>query len=67
MVNNSNSSSNENANKLIRKFIHKGADIGEATHKRVKMIEDWINNYPRRILNGLSSNMLLEKIGQNKI
>ena len=59
--------SNENANKLVRKFIPTGADIGEVTHKRVKMIEDWINNYPRRILNGLSSNMLLEKIAQKRI
>ena len=58
---------NENANKLIRRFIPKGADIGKFTHERIKMIEHWINNYPRRILNGLSTNMLLKKIGQNRI
>lgn len=47
--------SNENANKLIRRFIPKGADIAEFSHERIKMIEHWINNYPRRIFNGNSS------------
>lgn len=53
--------SNENANKLIRRFIPKGADIGKFSHERIKVIEHWINNYPRRSLNGLSSNMLLKQ------
>ena len=50
--------SNENANKLIRRFIPKGANIGEFSHERIKMIEHWINNYPRRIFGGMSSNIL---------
>lgn len=53
--------SNENANKLIRRFIPKGSDIGEFSHERIKMIEHWINNYPRRLFNGLSSNMLIQQ------
>ena len=53
--------SNENANKLIRRFIPKGPDIGEFSHERIKMIEHWINNYPRRLFNGLSSNMLIQQ------
>ena len=53
--------SNENANKLIRRFIPKGVDIGEFSHERIKMIEHWINNYPRRLFDGLSSNMLIRK------
>ncbi len=53
--------SNENANKLIRRFIPKGADIGKFSHERIKMIEHWINNYPRRLFNGLSSNMLIQQ------
>ena len=52
--------SNENANKLIRRFIPKGADISKFSHERIKMIEHWINNYPRRSLNGLSSNILIK-------
>lgn len=55
--------SNENANKLIRRFIPKGANIGEFSHERIKMIELWINNYPRRIFGGLSSNMLKMHLG----
>ncbi len=41
--------SNENANKLIRRFIPKGADINDYTDDDIKLIEHWINNYPRRI------------------
>lgn len=51
---------NENINKLIRRFIPKGADIGEFSHERIKMIEHWINNYPRKIFNGKSSNMMVD-------
>jgi len=47
--------SNENANKLIRRFIPKGADIGEFSPERIQLIEHWINNYPRRRLGGKSS------------
>lgn len=41
--------SNENANKLIRRFVPKGTDIGKISKKKIKMIEEWVNNYPRRI------------------
>lgn len=40
---------NENTNKLIRRFIPKGTDIGQYTKKQIKYIQDWINNYPRKI------------------
>ena len=42
--------SNENANKIIRRFIPKGSDINKYTEEEIKRIENWINNYPRRIL-----------------
>ncbi len=48
---------NENTNKLIRRFIPKGADIGKFSDTEILRIQHWINNYPRRILNGLSANM----------
>ena len=54
--------SNENANKLIRRFIPKGSDIVEFSLGRIKMIENWINNYPRRIFNGRSANDLLKQL-----
>jgi len=40
---------NENTNKLIRRFIPKGADIGDYSEEEIKRIQHWINNYPRRI------------------
>lgn len=47
---------NENANKLIRRFIPKGADIGDYTHSEIKRIEHWMNNYPRRIFGYKTAN-----------
>jgi len=44
--------SNENANKLIRRFIPKGADISTMSEDEIKHIENYINNYPRKILGG---------------
>ena len=44
--------SNENANRIIRRFIPKGADIGTYTLKRIKGIEDWMNRLPRESLGG---------------
>jgi len=41
---------NENSNKLIRRFIPKGTDIAKISKKTIKAIEEWMNNYPRRIL-----------------
>lgn len=41
--------SNENANKLIQRFIPKGTDISKFTQKEIQRIEHWVNNYPRRI------------------
>lgn len=42
--------SNENANRMIRRFIPKGCDIAKFTRKQIQAIAEWINNYPRKIL-----------------
>lgn len=55
--------SNENANKLIRKYIRKGEDIGAYTDGQIKEIEDRINNYPRRLFGGLSTNEYKRVLG----
>jgi IS30 family transposase len=47
---------NENINKLIRRFIPKGTDIGIITKVKIKKIEKWLNNYPRKIFGYKSSN-----------
>ena len=41
---------NENINKMIRRFLPKGTSFKNLTQKEVKRIEKWINNYPRKIL-----------------
>ena len=55
--------SNENANKLIRKYIKKGEDIGDYTDEQIREIENRINNYPRRLFNGMSTNEYKRTIG----
>ncbi|MBQ8527241.1 MAG: IS30 family transposase [Lachnospiraceae bacterium] len=47
--------SNENNNKLIRRWIKKGEDIGRYKNRDIKRIENWMNDYPRRMFGGLSS------------
>lgn len=48
--------SNENANKLIRRWIPKGSHISEFTDQYINELQDWINNYPRKIFSYLSAN-----------
>lgn len=48
--------SNENNNKLIRRFIPKGTDISEVSEEEIKEIEKWMNDYPRKLFNGKSAN-----------
>ena len=50
--------SNEVANKLIRRFIPKGADISKYKNDEIKRIEYWINNYPRKIFGYMSSSKM---------
>ncbi|MEG1550576.1 MAG: IS30 family transposase, partial [Ruthenibacterium sp.] len=40
--------SNENQNRIIRRFIPKGEDIGKYSSEEIECMEHWINNYPRR-------------------
>lgn len=47
---------NENINKMIRRWFPKGTSFEKITDEDVKACEDWINNYPRKIFGGLSSN-----------
>lgn len=56
--------SNENANKLIRRWIPKGADISQYSVEFIQYVQDWINNYPRKIFNYLSSNEILSKCSE---
>ena len=48
--------SNENSNRILRRFIPKGTDITTITAKKLQQIEDWVNNYPRKILGYRTAN-----------
>jgi IS30 family transposase len=50
--------SNENANKLIRRFLPKGSNFDKLSKTDIKRIETWMNNYPRRIFNYKSANQM---------
>lgn len=54
--------SNENGNRLIRRFIPKGTDITIITDEFVQYVENWINNYPRAMFNYKSTNEILSKL-----
>ena len=41
--------SNENGNRILRRFVPKGTDIGQLTVKDLQRIEDWVNDYPRNL------------------
>ena len=41
---------NENHNRMIRRFVPKGTDIAEYTGVDIDKIEEWMNSYPRKIL-----------------
>lgn len=50
---------NENNNRMIRRWIPKGTDMTNIKESFIKEIEDWINNYPRAMFDYKSSNMVL--------
>lgn len=53
--------SNENANKLVRHWIPKSSDIGQYSDEEIQHIQNWINDYPRQLFGGLSSNEYMRR------
>ena len=53
---------NENTNGLIRQYIPKGTDFSEVTNKRIKWIENNLNNRPRKRLGYLTPNEKFKQI-----
>jgi len=58
---------NENQNKMIRRFIPKGTDISKISEKELKEIEKWMNNYPRKILGYRSASELVFEVTKNSL
>lgn len=52
---------NENQNRMIRRFIPKGMDIAAVSEDRVQEIQDWMNNYPRKILGYKTANQVAQE------
>ena len=52
--------SNENANRLIRRWFPKGTDFSKVTAAQIAALQDWVNNYPRKVLNWSTSNTVYE-------
>jgi len=57
---------NENQNKMIRRFIPKGTDISKLSDRDIKRIEEWMNNYPRKILDYRTPNELVLDVTNNR-
>ena len=53
--------SNENLNGFIRYSIPKGTRIRDYTQASIRQLAEWINQYPRQILDGQSAAMVAEK------
>lgn len=53
---------NENMNRMIRRFIPKGTDLSQYSNKEIKRIENWFNNYPRKILNYRTPDEVYERV-----
>ena len=52
---------NENHNRIFRRFYPKGTDFSKLNPKLFIEIQDWMNKYPRKILNGSTPEMELQK------
>jgi transposase, IS30 family len=53
--------SNENANRIIRRFVPKGENIIHFSKREIKRIERWMNNYPRKILGYKSAKQMAKE------
>lgn len=56
---------NENHNRMIRRFVPKGTDIAGLTEAKINDIEDWMNNYPRKILSYKTPKQVAAEFLQN--
>ena len=52
--------SNERLNREIRRLIPKGTNLAIYSKDEIQNVENWLNNYPRRILNYMTSQEAFE-------
>jgi IS30 family transposase len=51
--------SNENGNRILRRFVPKGSDLNTLSESQLQKYEDWVNNYPRKILGYKTANEMM--------
>jgi len=54
--------SNEKQNQIIRRFFPKGTSFKYITQKQITEVQDWLNNYPRKIFGYKSANDMLQLV-----
>lgn len=54
--------SSENLNGFIRYFIPKKTELRYIREREIKKLEDFINSYPRKLLNGRSSTVIKKQV-----
>lgn len=52
---------NERINREIRRLIPKGTALGQFSRQDIQYVEDWVNNYPRKVLDFATSNELFQQ------
>jgi IS30 family transposase len=52
---------NEQVNGHLRRFIPKGCAIAKYSTKRILEIQEWLNTYPRKVLNGKSAEEVVKE------
>lgn len=52
---------NERINREIRRLIPKGSDLSKYTATQIQQVENWVNDYPRQVLNFETSNNLFKR------
>lgn len=53
--------SNENLNKMIRRWLPKGTNFDEIAAEVIEAVTNWINNYPRKILGYLTADRVFQE------
>ncbi len=57
--------SNENQNRLVRRKIPKGINFDDKSIEEIQKVEDWINNYPRKMFGWrTASDMFQEELNK---
>ena len=52
---------NENHNRMIRRWFPKGTNFDEVTKEQVAEVERWVNDYPRKLLGWKSAADLFDE------